>query len=76
MNTRPGSEDLDALLLCYCTRLTIGELRAACEQGRWPLPGKEQTGKLCTGCLGDLIHCLRLFGALDEMPTRNDTTHG
>jgi hypothetical protein len=59
-------EELDTFLLCYCTRLTIGELRVACQQGRWPLPGKENTGKLCTGCLGDLLHCLRQFGAQDE----------
>ena len=55
--------DESGLLLCYCTSLTIGELRAACAAGRWPLPGKEQTGKLCTGCMGDLLHCLRRFGA-------------
>lgn len=55
-------EDADALLLCYCTGLTIGGLRAACREGRWPLPGMERTGKLCTGCLGDLLHCLRRFG--------------
>ena len=24
---------------------------------------KEQTGKLCTGCRGDLLYCLRRFGA-------------
>jgi hypothetical protein len=54
---------MDALLLCYCTNLTIGELRRACAAGRWPLPDKERTGKLCTGCMGDLLHCLRLFNA-------------
>ena len=51
----------DALLLCYCTGLTIGELRRACESGSWPPSGKEQTGKLCTGCLGDLLYCQRRF---------------
>lgn len=66
MTAPPTPEETDAFLLCYCTRLTIGELRAACRQGRWPLPGKEHTGKLCTGCLGDLLHCLRRFGAPDE----------
>jgi hypothetical protein len=53
---------LDSMLLCYCTNLTLGELRRACESGRWPPPGKERTGKLCTGCLGDLLLCLRRFG--------------
>lgn len=51
------------MLLCYCTNLTIGELRQACLAGRWPLPDKERTGKLCTGCLGDLLYCLRRFDA-------------
>ena len=55
--------ELDPLLLCYCTRLTFGELREACRTGRWPLPEKERTGKLCTGCFGDLLHCLREFQA-------------
>ena len=50
------------MLLCYCTMLTVGELRAACRSGRWPLPGKEYTGKLCTACVGDLLYCLRRFG--------------
>ena len=53
---------LDTLLLCYCTNLTVGELREACRARRWPPAGKEQTGKLCTGCLGDLRHCLERFG--------------
>lgn len=53
---------LDAELLCYCTGLTFGALRAACAQGRWPPPGAERTGRLCTGCQGDLLHCLRLLG--------------
>ena len=50
---------LDRELLCYCTTLTFGELRAACADGTWPPAGKERTGKLCTGCLGDLNHLLR-----------------
>jgi hypothetical protein len=53
---------LDPVLLCYCTSLTIGALREACLAGRWPLPGLERTGKLCTGCAGDLLYCLRAFG--------------
>jgi hypothetical protein len=53
---------LDGELLCYCTTLTFGELRAACARGSWPPPGKERTGRLCTGCQGDLLHCLRLLG--------------
>ena len=53
----------DGVLLCYCTTLTVGELRLAVRAGHWPLPGKERTGKLCTGCLGDLLVCLRLFDA-------------
>ena len=63
-----ASGKLDGLLLCYCTGLTIGELRQACGQGRWPVPGKVDSGKLCTGCLGDLLHCLRLFGPPDQAP--------
>lgn len=59
----PASGLADGLLLCYCTGVTVGDLREACRAGRWPLPGKERTGKLCTGCLGDLLHCLRRFGA-------------
>jgi hypothetical protein len=51
----------DSLLLCHSTMLTVGGLRAACRDGRWPLPDKERTGKLCTGCLGDLIYLLREF---------------
>jgi len=51
------------MLLCYCTNLTVGELREACRDGRWPLATKEHTGKLCTGCLGDLLYCLRHFSA-------------
>jgi hypothetical protein len=48
-------EPVDSMLLCYCTNLTIGELRAACLAGTWPLADMERTGKLCTGCLGDLL---------------------
>lgn len=55
-------EPQDELLLCYCTMVTVGELRGACGSGRWPLPGKENTGKLCTGCVGDLLYCLERFG--------------
>jgi hypothetical protein len=51
------------MLLCYCTNLTVGELREACLAGTWPLAEKERTGKLCTGCVGDLLYCLRRFGA-------------
>ena len=53
---------LDPVLLCYCTNLTIGALREACRTGRWPLAAHERTGKLCTGCVGDLLYCLRAFG--------------
>lgn len=56
-------EPVDSMLLCYCTNLTIGELREACLAGTWPLAGKEHTGKLRTGCVGDLLYCLRRFGA-------------
>jgi NAD(P)H-nitrite reductase large subunit len=62
------SELPDDLLLCYCTMLTVGELRRACAAGCWPLPGKDRTGKLCTGCVGDLLHCLRQFGAESRSP--------
>lgn len=66
---REGPE-MDALLLCYCTGLTLGELREACRAGRWPLPDKERSGKLCTGCMGDLLHCLRLFSGEPRKPAR------
>ena len=56
------TEPDDDVLLCYCTMVTLGDLRAACRAGQWPLPGKENTGKLCTGCVGDLLYCLRLCG--------------
>ena len=59
----PSAEPADGLLLCYCTNLTVGELRRACRDGVWPLADKERTGKLCTGCVGDLLYCLRRFGA-------------
>lgn len=68
MSSAPVPAGLDTLLLCYCTGLTIGRLRAACQENRWPLPGMERTGKLCTGCLGDLLHCLRRFGAPSGAP--------
>jgi hypothetical protein len=55
-------EPVDSMRLCY-TNLTIGELRAACLAGKWPLAEKERTGKLCTGCLGDLLYCLGRCGA-------------
>jgi hypothetical protein len=63
---------LDDTLLCYCTGLTIGQLRAACAAGRWPLADKERTGKLCTGCVGDLLHCLRAFGVSGVRPLTMD----
>jgi len=66
---RQGPE-MDTLLLCYCTNLTVGELRGACRAGRWPLPDKERSGKLCTGCMGDLLHCLRLFSEEARKPAR------
>ncbi|HKX04125.1 MAG TPA: hypothetical protein VJX71_16650 [Methylomirabilota bacterium] len=53
----------DALLLCYCTGLTVGELRESCRLDRWPPADKTQSGRLCTGCMGDLTHCLRALGA-------------
>ena len=53
---------LDTEMLSYCTTLTFGELRAACAAGAWPPPNKERTGKLCTGCQGDLQYCLRALG--------------
>ena len=64
--TIPAS--LDPELLCYCTWLTFGELRAACRAGRWPLADKDDAGKLCTGCMGDLLHCVRAFGGGEEKP--------
>lgn len=53
---------LDGELLCYCTDLTFADAREACARGAWPPAGKERTGKLCTGCLGDLLHVLRVLG--------------
>ena len=64
MSDDPHAPALDAALLCYCTNVTIAELREACRTGRWPLPGKEETGRLCTGCAGDLLYCLRAFETL------------
>lgn len=49
----------DSMLLCYCTMLTLGELRAAIDAGSWPPADKTQSGKLCTGCQGDLLFLLR-----------------
>lgn len=58
-----GPDDLsDSLLLCYCTGLTMADLQESCRLKRWPPASKERTGKLCTGCMGDLLYCLRLFG--------------
>lgn len=74
MSSATSPEKLDDLLLCYCTGLTVGEVRRACEDGRWPTPGKERSGKLCTGCLGDLLHCLRLFGAPDKAQSLDAAT--
>ncbi|PYN95634.1 MAG: hypothetical protein DMD91_24210 [Candidatus Rokuibacteriota bacterium] len=54
----------DTDLLCYCTLLTVGELRAACERGHWPLRDKIRSGKLCTGCVGDLFYLLKRFGGV------------
>lgn len=62
----------DDLLLCYCTMLTFGELRRAYAAGCWPLPEKDRTGKLCTGCVGDLLHCLRQCGAEPGAPEGAD----
>jgi hypothetical protein len=56
-------EPVDSMLLCYCTNLTIGQLRKAGLAGTGPLADKERTGKLCTGCVGDLLYCLRRYGA-------------
>lgn len=61
MTTGTGPEPQDVVVLCYCTMLTVGEFRRACAAGRWPLPGKENTGKLCTGCLGDVLYCQERF---------------
>ena len=58
----------DELLLCYCTSLTVRELREACAAGRWPPPDKERTGKLCTGCMGDVLYCLRQLGITGTHP--------
>jgi hypothetical protein len=74
VSAAPAPGELDDVLLCYCTGLTFGELRIACGRGSWPTPGKEQSGKLCTGCLGDLLHCLRRLGAPDRTPGQDLAT--
>lgn len=38
------------------------ELQRACASGAWSPPDKVRTGKLCTGCQGDLLYCLRQLG--------------
>lgn len=53
----PVPANLDSHILCYCTDLTIGEFRKALHEGTWPISGKENTGKLCTGCFGDFLYC-------------------
>jgi hypothetical protein len=53
---------VDLLPQCYGTNLTLGQLREACLAGTWSPADKERTGKLCTGCVGDLLYCLRRFG--------------
>ena len=68
MTGDPPLAAFDSLLLCYCTSLTVRELREACAAGRWPLPGKEQSGKLCSGCMGDLLYCLRALGVSGTRP--------
>jgi hypothetical protein len=40
----------------------MADLQESCRLERWPPASKERTGKLCTGCMGDLLYCLRLFG--------------
>ena len=57
----PADELRDDDLLCYCTRLTVGDVRAACKRRAWPPSDAERTGKLCTGCMGDLQYLLREF---------------
>ena len=68
MSAEPPLAVFDSLVLCYCTNLTVRELRETCAAGRWPLPGKERTGKLCTGCMGDLLYCLRQLGVTGTRP--------
>lgn len=50
-------EKMDKELLCYCTNLTIGEFRKSLCENTWPLPEKENTGLLCTGCFADFLYC-------------------
>jgi hypothetical protein len=58
----PLDPALEGELLCYCTGLTFAAFRDAWARGAWPPVGKERTGKLCTGCLGDLLHLQRALG--------------
>jgi hypothetical protein len=62
MSTELISAPLDSELLCYCVALTFGELRAGLRTGSWPPAGRELAGKLCTGCMGDLLYCVRTLG--------------
>lgn len=59
MTDEPISSALDNELLCYCVALTFGELRATLRTGSWPPASWERAGKLCTGCMGDLLFCVR-----------------
>jgi len=59
----PADALRDEDLLCYCTRLTVGDVRTACKANAWPPPEADRTGKLCTGCMGDLQYLLREFAS-------------
>lgn len=51
-------EALENEIFCYCNNLTMGELMRALRESRWPPPGRENTGRLCTGCMPDLLCCM------------------
>ena len=51
-----------ALLDLAGLRQVVRLLEQLRQEGRWPLADKERTGKLCTGCVGDLLYCLKVFG--------------
>jgi len=62
------------MLLCYCTNLTVGELRAACLAAKWPPAEKERTGKLCTGVSATFSTVCGGFGAAPRPDSRSTTS--
>lgn len=59
MSADPIPASLDNELLCYCVGLTFGDLRVALRADPGAAADLGRAGKLCTGCMGDLLHCVR-----------------